>query len=212
MVDKNRNLVVISAPSGTGKTTIVRRLMQENKNIRASVSYTTRNIRPNETNGLDYVFVTVKTFESMIIQNMFLEFANVFGHYYGTPTKETLEALNQDYTLILEIDWQGAEQIRLKRPGSLSVFVLPPSKEELKKRLTSRAMDSTDQIELRFQEAIKDIEQYSYFDRVIVNNDIESTCEEIMSLVNSPHTSKPAVSEEALAVIKSFTELGGEKI
>ena len=134
MVDKNRNLVVISAPSGTGKTTIVRHLMQENKNIKASVSYTTRNIRPNETNGLDYVFVTVKTFESMIIQNMFLEFANVFGHYYGTPTKETLEALNQDYTLILEIDWQGAEQIRLKRPESLSVFLLPPSKEELKKR------------------------------------------------------------------------------
>ena len=212
MVDKNRNLVVISAPSGTGKTTIVRHLMQENKNIKASVSYTTRNIRPNETNGLDYVFVTVKTFESMIIQNMFLEFANVFGHYYGTPTKETLEALNQDYTLILEIDWQGAEQIRLKQPESLSVFLLPPSKEELKKRLTSRAMDSTDQIELRFQEAIKDIEQYSYFDRVIVNNDIESTCEEIMSLVNSPHPTNPAVSEEALAVIRSFTGLSGEKI
>jgi len=212
MVDKNRNLVVISAPSGTGKTTIVRQLMLKNKNIRASVSYTTRNMRPNETNGFDYVFVTVKTFESMIIQNMFLEFANVFGHYYGTPKKETLEALNQGYTLLLEIDWQGAEQIRSKRPGSLSVFLLPPSKEELKKRLTNRATDSTDQIELRFQEAIKDIEQYSYFDLVIVNNDIESTCEKIMSLVNNPHTAKPAVSEEALAAINSFAELGGEKI
>ena len=212
MVDKNRNLVIISAPSGTGKTTIVRQLMLKNKNIRASVSYTTRNMRPNETNGFDYVFVTVKTFESMIIQNMFLEFANVFGHYYGTPKKETLEALNQGYTLLLEIDWQGAEQIRSKRPGSLSVFLLPPSKEELKKRLTNRAMDSADQIELRYQEAIKDIEQYSYFDLVIVNNDIESTCEKIMSLVNSPHTAKPAVSEEALAAINSFAELGGEKI
>ena len=212
MVDKNRNLVVISAPSGAGKTTIVRRLMQESKNIKASVSYTTRNMRPNETNGLDYVFVTAKTFESMIIQNMFLEFANVFGHYYGTPIKETLEALNQDYTLLLEIEWQGAEQIRLNRPGTLSVILLPPSKEELKKRLTSRAMDSTDQIELRFQEAIKDIEQYSYFDRVIVNDDIESTCEEIMSLVNSPHPTNPAVSEEALAVIRSFTGLSGEKV
>ena len=123
-----------------------------------------------------------------------------------------MEALNQGYTLLLEIDWQGAEQIRSKRPGSLSVFLLPPSKEELKKRLTNRATDSTDQIELRFQEAIKDIEQYSYFDLVIVNNDIESTCEKIMSLVNSPHTAKPAVSEEALAAINSFTELGGEKI
>ena len=212
MVDKNGNLIVISAPSGTGKTTIVKQLMLKNKNIKASVSYTTRNMRPTETNGLDYIFVTLQIFESMIIQNMFLEFANVFGHYYGTPIKETLETLNQDYTLLLEIDWQGAEQIRLKRPGSLSVFLLPPSKEELKKRLTSRAMDSTDQIELRFQEAIKDIEQYSYFDRVIVNNDIESTCEEIMSLVNSPQPTNPAVSEEALAVIRSFTGLSGEKI
>ena len=212
MVDKNRNLVVISAPSGTGKTTIVRQLMLDNDNIKASISYTTRSIRPNETNGLDYVFVTEKTFESMLIQNMFIEFANVFGHYYGTTKKETSEALDQGYTVILEIDWQGAEQIRLKRPGSLSVFLLPPSKEELKKRLTSRAMDSTDQIELRFQEAIKDIEQYSYFDRVIVNDDIESTCEEIMSLVNSPQPTNPAVSEEALAVIRSFTGLSGEKI
>ena len=122
MADKNGNLVVISAPSGTGKTTIVRELMLQNKNIKASVSYTTRNIRPDETNGLDYVFVTNQTFESMIIQNMFLEFANVFGHYYGTPTAETLEALMQGYTLILEIDWQGAEQIRLKNNRNLNQF------------------------------------------------------------------------------------------
>jgi len=204
MVDKNGNLIVISAPSGTGKTTIVKQLMLKDKNIRASVSYTTRNMRPNETNGLDYVFVTLQIFESMIIQNMFLEFANVFDHYYGTPTKETLEALNQGHTIILEIDWQGAEQIRLRRPESMSIFLLPPSKEELKKRLTNRATDSSDQIELRFQEAIKDIEQYSNFDRVIVNNDIDSTCEEIMSFVNNLHTSEQAVNKEALAVIKSF--------
>jgi len=204
MVDKNGNLIVISAPSGTGKTTIVKQLMLKNKNIRASVSYTTRNMRPNETNGLDYVFVTLQTFESMIIQNMFLEFANVFGHYYGTPTKETLEALNQGHTIILEIDWQGAEQIRIRRPESMSIFLLPPSKEELKKRLTNRATDSSEQIELRFQEAIKDIEQYNNFDRVIVNNDIDSTCEEIMAFVNNPDTSEPAVNKEALTVIKSF--------
>ena len=204
MVDKNGNLIVISAPSGTGKTTIVKQLMLKNKNIKASVSYTTRNMRPNETNGLDYIFVTLQIFESMIIQNMFLEFADVFGHYYGTPTKETLEALNEGRTMILEIDWQGAEQIRIKRPESMSIFLLPPSKEELKKRLTNRATDSSDQIELRFQEAIKDIEQYSNFDRVIVNNNIDSTCEEIMSFINNFDSSEPAVNKEALAVIKSF--------
>ncbi len=204
MVDNNGNLIVISAPSGTGKTTIVKQLMLKDKNIKASVSYTTRNMRPDETNGLDYIFVTLQTFESMIIQNMFLEFADVFGHYYGTPTKETLEALNQGHTMILEIDWQGAEQIRIKRPESMSIFLLPPSKEELKKRLTNRATDSSDQIELRFQEAIKDIEQYSNFDRVIVNHEIDSTCEEIMSFINNFDSSEPAVNKEALAVIKSF--------
>ena len=204
MINKNGNLVVISAPSGTGKTTIVKQLMLQNNNIKASVSYTTRNIRPNETNGLDYVFVTARTFESMIIQNMFLEFANVFGHYYGTPTKETLEALDQGLTIILEIDWQGAEQIHQKRPESISIFLLPPSKEELKKRLISRATDSSDQIELRFQEAIKDIEQCSNFDQVIVNNDIGSTCKEIMSFINNIHNSEPTLNKEALAVIKSF--------
>ena len=204
MVDKNGNLIVISAPSGTGKTTIVKQLMLKNKNIKASVSYTTRSMRPTETNGLDYIFVTLQIFESMIIQNMFLEFADVFGHYYGTPTKETLEALNQGHTMILEIDWQGAEQIRKKRPESMSIFLLPPSKEELKKRLTNRATDSSDQIELRFQEAIKDIEQCSNFDRVIVNTDIDSTCEEIVSFINNFDSSEPAVNKEALAVIKSF--------
>ena len=204
MIDKNGTLLVISAPSGTGKTTIVKQLMRQNKNIKASVSYTTRNMRPNETNGLDYVFVTEKIFESMIVQNMFLEFANVFGHYYGTPTKETLETLGQGYTIILEIDWQGAEQIRLERPDSISIFLLPPSKEELKKRLIRRATDSSDQIELRFQEAIKDIEQCSYFDRVIVNNDVDSTCEEIMSCINKLDNSEPNINQEALAVIRSF--------
>ena len=204
MVDKNGNLIVISAPSGTGKTTIVKELMLKNQNIKASVSYTTRNIRPNETNGLDYVFVTLQTFESMIIQNMFLEFAQVFGHYYGTPTKETLEALSQGQTIILEIDWQGAKQIRLKRPHSISIFLLPPSKEELKKRLTNRATDSSEEIELRFQEAIKDIEQYSHFDRVIINKNIESTCDEILSFVNNRNVSEPATNEEALTVIRSF--------
>jgi len=204
MFDKKGNLVVISAPSGTGKTTIVRQLMLNNKNFKASVSYTTRKIRPNETNGIDYVFVTPQTFESMMIQNMFLEFANVFGHYYGTPTKETLEALNQGYTIILEIDWQGAEQIRLKQRESMSIFLLPPSKEELKKRLTDRATDSSKQIDLRFQEAVKDIKQYSNFDRVIVNNDIDSTCEEIMSFINHTDSLEPAVTKEGLAIIRSF--------
>jgi guanylate kinase len=204
MVDKNGKLIVISAPSGTGKTTIVKELMLKNKNIKASVSYTTRSIRPNETNGLDYVFITLQTFESMIVQNMFLEFAQVFDHYYGTPTKKTLEALSLGHTIILEIDWQGAKQIRLKRPESISIFLLPPSKEELKKRLTNRATDSPEQIELRFQEAIKDIEQYSNFDRVIINKNIDSTCDEIMSFVNNLHVAKPVTNEETLTVIRSF--------
>ena len=120
MVDKNGNLIVISAPSGTGKTTIVKELMLKNQNIKASVSYTTRNIRPNETNGLDYVFVTLQTFESMIIQNMFLEFAQVFGHYYGTPTKETLVHTLENSSgkeMLLSKWYQSVRRIHADRSG-----------------------------------------------------------------------------------------------
>ena len=188
MVDKNRNLVVISAPSGTGKTTIVRHLMQENKNIKASVSYTTRNIRPNETNGLDYVFVTVKTFESMIIQNMFLEFANVFGHYYGTPTKETLEALNQDYTLILEIDWQGTKQVKSVGLEIISIFILPPNYQALRERLLNRKKDNIQTIERRMSAALEEISHYKEFDFIVINDDFEQTLTKLNEIIVSPNT------------------------
>ncbi len=170
----------------------------------ASVSCTTRKQRGNEIDGKDYNFISADMFSSMVEKKSFLEHAKVFDCFYGTPKNRVEDNLKKGLSVILEIDWQGAEQIRMRRPESISIFLLPPSKEELKKRLTNRATDSSEQIELRFQEAIKDIEQYNNFDRVIVNHDIDTTCEEIMSFVNNPHTSEPAVDKEALAVINSF--------
>ena len=197
-------IIVISAPSGTGKTTVVKELINRNNNMVASVSCTTRKQRGNEIDGKDYNFISADMFSSMVEKKSFLEHAKVFDCFYGTPKNRVEDNLKKGLSVILEIDWQGAEQIRMRRPESISIFLLPPSKEELKKRLTNRATDSSEQIELRFQEAIKDIEQYNNFDRVIVNHDIDTTCEEIMSFVNNSHTSEPAVDKEALAVIKSF--------
>ena len=136
LANNNVNLVVVSAPSGTGKTTIVKKLVSQRSNFVASTSYTTRVKRASETDGVDYIFIDQQLFTEMVNQNMFIEYAKVFDHYYGTPKKEISQALEKDQTVFLEIDWQGAESIRKTNPGCLSVFIVPPSKQELKKRLT----------------------------------------------------------------------------
>jgi len=137
LANNNVNLVVVSAPSGTGKTTIVKKLASQRDNFVASISYTTRAIRANEADGVDYIFIDQQLFTEMVNKNMFIEHAKVFDHYYGTPKKEISQALKNGQTVFLEIDWQGAESIRKINPGCLSIFIVPPSKQELKKRLTN---------------------------------------------------------------------------
>ena len=204
LANNNVNLVVVSAPSGTGKTTIVKKLVSQRGNFVASTSYTTRVKRANETDGVDYIFIDQQLFTEMVNKNMFIEHAKVFDHYYGTPKKEISQALEKGQTAFLEIDWQGAESIRKTNPGCLSVFIVPPSKQELKKRLTKRATDSADQIAHRYKLAVKDIEQYVHFDCVIINKDIDSTCREIMGLLDSSQNIKHNISNEALTIIESF--------
>ena len=205
LANNNVNLVVVSAPSGTGKTTIVKKLVSQRSNFVASTSYTTRVKRANETDGVDYIFIDQQLFTEMVNKNMFIEHAKVFDHYYGTPKKEISQALEKGQTAFLEIDWQGAESIRKTNPGCLSVFIVPPSKQELKKRLIKRATDSAGQIAHRYKLAVKDIEQYVHFDYVIINKYIDSTCREVMGLLDSSPNIKHNISDEALAIIKSFT-------
>ena len=204
MNNNTPHLVVISAPSGTGKTTLVRALLANNNNMVASVSYTTRTKRANELDGEDYNFVTNDVFESMIANGDLLEYAKVFDNHYGTPKKEVNEQLSSGHNVILEIDWQGATQVKQKVADCLLLFILPPSKNELMNRLQKRGTDSNEQIKMRFDEALNDIKQFEYFDRVFVNQDINITVNQILAYLEKPNLSTTRLSEDVLSIIKGF--------
>ena len=196
-------IIVISAPSGTGKTTIVRELIKNNENLVASVSYTTRKKRANEIEGKDYTFVSSELFVSMVEEKSFLEHAKVFDCFYGTPKKEVEDSLNKGLNVILEIDWQGAMQIKRERPDCLMLFIIPPSKEELMFRLRKRATDSDNEIRLRFDEALNDINQYENFDKVFINEDVRSTVQAINAFIKNP-SKAGSLNDEVMKIIHSF--------
>jgi len=196
-------IIVISAPSGTGKTTIVRELIKNNENLVASVSYTTRKKRTNEIDGKDYSFVSSELFSSMVEEKSFLEHAKVFDCFYGTPKKEVEDSLNKGLNVILEIDWQGAMQIKKERPDCLMLFIVPPSKEELMLRLRKRGTDSNNEIRLRFDEALNDINQYENFDKVFINKDVRSTVQAITTFIKDPSKAS-SLNDEVMTIIRSF--------
>ena len=196
-------IIVISAPSGTGKTTIVRELIKNNENLVASVSYTTRKKRANEIDGKDYSFVSSELFSSMVEEKSFLEHAKVFDCFYGTPKKEVEDSLNKGLNVILEIDWQGAMQIKKERPDCLMLFIVPPSKEELMLRLRKRGTDSNNEIRLRFDEALNDINQYESFDKVFINKDVRSTVQAITTFIKDPSKAS-SLNDEVMTIIRSF--------
>lgn len=204
MNNNTPHLVVISAPSGTGKTTLVRALLANNNNMVASISYTTRTKRANELDGEDYNFVTNDVFESMIANGDLLEYAKVFDNYYGTPKKEVNEQLSSGHNVILEIDWQGATQVKQKVADCLLLFILPPSKNELMNRLQKRGTDSNEQIKMRFDEALNDIKQFEHFDRVFVNHDISITVNQILAYIEKPNLSTTRLPDDVLSIIKGF--------
>ena len=196
-------IIVISAPSGTGKTTIVRELIKNNDNLVASVSYTTRNKRANEIDGKDYIFVSSELFSSMAEEKSFIEHAKVFDCFYGTPKKEVEDSLNKGLNVILEIDWQGAMQIKREKPDCLMLFIIPPSKEELMLRLRKRGTDSNNEIRLRFDEALNDINQYANFDKVFINKDVMSTVQAITTFIKDPSKAN-SLNDEVMTIIRSF--------
>jgi len=196
-------IIVISAPSGTGKTTIVRELIKKNENLVASVSYTTRKKRANEIDGKDYNFVSSELFSSMVEEKSFLEHAKVFDCFYGTPKQEVEDNLNKGLNVILEIDWQGAMQIKKERPDCLMLFIIPPSKEELMLRLRKRGTDSNNEIRLRFDEALNDLNQYENFDNVFINEDVRSTVQAITAFIKDPSKAS-SLNDEVMTIIRSF--------
>ena len=198
-------LIVISAPSGTGKTTVVKKLLQQSTNLEASVSFTTRKMRENEKEGLDYFFVSEKTFANMIQNNDFLEHATVFGNFYGTEKKSVSENLKEGVNVILEIDWQGALQIKSSMPSCVMIFLIPPSKEVLLSRLKNRGTDSDQEIAYRFNQAVLDLEQSDKFDHVLVNDQLEKVVTEIALCIEGK-ANKINQSKKVAESLKSFFE------
>ena len=205
MKDKTGKLIVISAPSGTGKTTVVKKLLEESANLVASVSYTTRKMRENEKEGLDYFFVGKKTFANMIENDDFLEHATVFGNFYGTEKKSVSQNLEKGINVILEIDWQGAQQIKNRMPSCVMIFLIPPSKEVLLSRLKNRGTDSNQEIENRFNQAVEDLEQSNYFDHVLVNDQLDRVVDEIALFIKG-ESNKINQSKEVAESLKTFFE------
>jgi guanylate kinase len=170
---RSANLFVIAAPSGAGKTTLVHALVKRNPDLQFSVSYTTRKQRKNEVDGRDYFFVNEQRFLELNGQHELLESAVVFDNHYGTSRTQVQQYLDAGQSVILEIDWQGAQQVRESMPACVSIFILPPSRTELERRLRDRQTDSEEVIERRLRDALGDMSHWDEFDYVIINDDLE---------------------------------------
>lgn len=176
-------LYIVSAPSGGGKTSLVRELLAREPRMRLSVSHTTRAMRPGEEQGVHYHFVSPERFQGMIAQEAFLEYARVFDNYYGTSKAAVTELLDSGQDVILEIDWQGSRQVRRLYSEVVTIFILPPSREVLEQRLRARGQDSEDIIARRLQEARLDISHYTEYDYLLVNDDFKRAVAGLQSII-----------------------------
>jgi len=176
------SLYIVSAPSGAGKTSLVSKLIELDGKIKVSVSSTTRPMRPGEENGVNYHFLTTETFQEKIKDFDFLEHAKVFDNYYGTSKSTVEDQLKAGKDVILEIDWQGAQQVRQQIPEAISIFILPPSKEELLRRLTGRGTDSEEVIARRMRDSVSEMSHYNEFDYIVINNNFDLALKQLHSI------------------------------
>ena len=178
------NLYIIAAPSGCGKTSLVKALLENSKNLAVSVSHTTRKPRKGEIDGENYHFVSNETFKKMISNNDFLEYAEVFGNMYGTAKTNIYEKLDSNINIILEIDWQGARQVRQNMPEVISIFILPPSKNVLLERLTTRGQDDKATISERMENSEKEMSHYNEFGYLIINDQFDSALNNLKAIID----------------------------
>ena len=185
---KNPNkplMLVLSSPSGAGKTTLSKKIQQSDNSFEISVSHTTRKPRPNEVDGLDYHFVTKKNFELLLKQNAFYEHAEIFGNYYGTSKSSINQITKKKNNVLFDIDWQGSEQLsKFKQLNLVKVFILPPNKEELEKRLIARNQDDKDAIKRRMLAYSKDVVHQKDYDYVLINDNVEKCFNDIKQIIS----------------------------
>ena len=191
-------LFIISAPSGAGKTSLVTKLLGEMDNIQVSVSHTTRACRPGEEDAVNYHFVSQAQFETMVAGEQFLEYAEVFGNYYGTSKEWVQSTLDNGIDVILEIDWQGAQQVREKFAHHVSIFILPPSKQALVERLQGRGQDEAAVIEKRIAAATEEMSHYAEADYLVINDDFETALQQLKSIISAKRCKIPVQGCEKL--------------
>jgi guanylate kinase len=187
MADRRGLLIILSSPSGAGKSTLAKRLRAWDDSISFSVSATTRNPRPGEVHGQDYHFVSVDDFKSAVTENDMLEHAHVFGNFYGSPKGPVRDAIEAGQDVLFDIDWQGAQQIRNSELGqhTLSIFLLPPSITELRRRLESRGQDDAETIKRRMEKSWDEISHWGSYDHVLINDDLDATEEALKTIITS---------------------------
>jgi guanylate kinase len=203
-MDRLGNLLVITAPSGAGKSTLVSRLRQSDREIAFSVSYTTRAARPNEQHSREYFFVSIEEFEAMRERGEFLEYAKVHNHYYATHRESVRRALEAGRDIVLDIDVQGAEQIRRLMPQAVLIFIMPPSFTELSDRLRNRGQDSPEVIERRLSNATDEVARYKEFDYVIINDDLEMATAALIAIARAERYRPNRIEQRILSILSSF--------
>ncbi|MCK5718632.1 MAG: guanylate kinase [Thiomargarita sp.] len=200
-------LYIISAPSGAGKTSLVKELVNNTENLQVSVSHTTRQSRPGEQDGINYNFIDKTVFTQMQQNNDFLEYAKVFDYYYGTSKKWVEQKLNAGIDIILEIDWQGAQQVRKIKSSAVGIFILPPSQAVLKERLYNRGQDSEAVIQKRLQGAVLEISHYNEFDYLIVNDDFFTAVKKLQKIIYSQRLKQTVQAQKLALLVKDLLNI-----
>ena len=187
-IETKRILIVISSPSGAGKTSVCKKLLELDSELRASISVTTRKPRNNETNGIDYIFISKEDFEKKISNSEFLEYANVFNNKYGTLASSTMDLLNKDYDVLFDIDWQGTQQLSQNNNNILTIFILPPNKNEIERRLKKRETENSENVDIvneRMSKFEDELSHWKEYDYVVTNDNFDKCVSEILNIITA---------------------------